>query len=347
LAAIVVIGRNEGERLRRCLAAALRQSSAVVYVDSGSNDGSPMLARSLGVDVVELDSTAPYTAARARNAGFQFLLGRMAVDAVQPAVGAVQPAVGAVQPAVGAVQFVDGDCELAEGWLQIAEAELARRPELAAVCGRRRERFPDASIFNRLCDLEWDTPSGDVASFGGDVLVRVAAFRMAGGFRPELIAGEEPELSVRLRRKGWKIVRLAAEMTLHDSNMVRFGQWWRRTLRSGHAYAEGAWLHGLEAEHHWLRKSLSIWFWGVAWPLLAAWVAWVWSLGALAMLAAYPALLLKIYFRMRRIGRGRRDALLYSAFCVLGKFPQALGQIRYHAGKLARRRSGLIEYKST
>ncbi len=262
LAPIVVIGRNEGERLRRCLLAALRQSGAVVYVDSGSNDGSAVLARSLGIEVVALDATAPYTAARARNAGFEFLVGRSA-------------------PSVDAVQFVDGDCELSAGWLQIAEAELARRPEAAAVCGRRRERFPDASILNRLCELEWDTRTGDVASFGGDALIRVAAFRAAGCFRPELIAGEEPELSLRLRREGWKIVRLAAEMTLHDSNILRFGQWWRRTLRSGHAYAEGAWLHGLEPEHHCLRQSLSIWFWGVAWPLLAAGVVSVWPLGAL------------------------------------------------------------------
>ncbi len=328
---IVVIGRNEGERLRQCLLAAIRGSGLVVYVDSGSNDGSPLLARSLGVEVVELDAASSYTAARARNAGFHFLLRRNA----------------APDSGFEMVQFVDGDCELAEGWIKRAEAELTCRPEVAAVCGRRRERFSDNSIFNRLCDLEWDTPAGEVECFGGDVLIRVSAFSSAGGFNPELIAGEEPEFSVRLRQRGWKIVRLPAEMTLHDSNMTRFSQWWRRTLRSGHAYAEGAWMHGLEPERHWLHESLSIWLWGMALPLSAAGVLCFSPRAALLMLAMYPALALKIYVRMRRLGRGNRDALLYACFCVLGKFPQALGQIRFHAGKWAGRRSRLIEYKLT
>jgi len=324
---IVVIGRNEGRHLLRSLVAALRQSCSVLYVDSGSTDGSPALAASLGVDVVELDATSPYTAARARNAGVQFLLHQ--------------------NPDLQSVQFMDGDCELSQNWLNRAESELARRPEIAAVCGRRRERFPDTSVFHKLCDLEWDTPPGDVDYFGGDVLMRVSAFRQAGGYHPELIAGEEPELSVRLRRKGWKIVRLPDEMTLHESSILRFGQWWRRTLRSGHAYAEGAWLHGLEPEHHWLRESLSIWLWGVAIPVTVAATAMVSPRAALLLAALFPALALKIYLRSRRIGRNHRDAVLYAVFCVVAKFPQALGQIRFLAGRLVGRRSRLIEYKLT
>jgi GT2 family glycosyltransferase len=325
-APIVTIGRNEGERLRRCLVAALRQSSAVVYVDSESTDGSPMLARSLGVHVLELDSDSPHTAARARNAGFDYLLGR--------------------NPNLDAVQFIDSDCELAEGWLSIAEAEMARRPEVGAVCGRRRERFLDASIFTRLCDLEWDAPMGDVEHFGGDVLIRVAAFRDTGGFNPRLLAGEDPELSVRVRQHGWTIVRLPAEMTLHDSNMTRFAQWWRRAFRAGHGYAEGYWMHGRGPEHHWLHETLSIWAWGVLLPVCALSAAWFRPVVSLVIPAAYPALLLKIYVRMRRIGRPRRDALLYAGFCVLGKFPQALGQIRFYVDRWLGRGAGRIDYKS-
>ena len=227
-----------------------------------------------------------------------------------------------------------------------AQAELEKRPDTAAICGRRRERFADASIFNKLCDLEWDSPAGDTDSFGGDALVRVSAFRQAGGFNPALIAGEEPELSVRLRQKGWKIVRIPAEMTLHDANMHHFGQWWRRSLRAGHAYAEGAWLHGLEPEHHWLHQSLSIWFWGVFLPLACAGLAFVHPAGAL-LVALYPALLWRIYLHMRRRLLTRHDALLYAGFCVLGKFPQALGQIQFHTGRWAGRRRRLIEYKVT
>jgi GT2 family glycosyltransferase len=323
---IVVIGRNEGEQLRRCICAALRESRPVVYVDSGSSDGSSGMARSHGLAVVELDSASPYTAARARNAGFQFLLGQ--------------------GTSFEAVQFVDGDCELAEGWVAQASAEMERRPEVAVVCGRRRERHAGLSIYTRLCELEWDTPAGEIEHFGGDALMRVSAFRKSGGFNPHLIAGEEPELSLRLQRDGWKIVRLPREMTLHESHMTRFDQWWRRSVRSGHAYAEGAWLHGLEPEHHWLRQSLSIWFWGVAWPLAIAGVACV-SLSYSALLALlYPVQTLIIYARTRKQGRCSGDALLYALFCVLGKFPQALGQMRFQAGIWFGRRSRLIEYKS-
>jgi len=323
-APIVVIGRNEGQRLRRCLEAALRQSDSVLYVDSASVDGSPELARSVGAEVVVLERA--HTAARARHAGFQFLLLRDAN--------------------IEAVQFVDGDCELAGGWLALAESELKRCPEIGAVCGQRRERFADASIYTRLSNLEWECPAGIVDYFGGDVLIRASAYCMAGGFNPNLIAGEDPELAVRVRQKGWTIVRLAAEMTRHDSDMMRFGQWWRRTVRSGYAYAEGSWMHGLEPEHHWLRESLSIWFWGVVLPLIAAGSALASPAGAFVILAAYPVLVFRIYLRMRRLKRTRSDALLYSAFCVLGKFPMALGQLRFHVRMWLGRRAPGIHYKS-
>jgi hypothetical protein len=68
---------------------------------------------------------------------------------------------------------------------------------------------------------------------------------------------------------------------------------------------------------------------------------------ALLLAALFPALALKIYLRSRRIGRSQRDALLYAVFCVVAKFPQALGQIRFLAGRLVGRRSRLIEYKLT
>src|SRR5207248_7579001 len=128
-------------------------------------------------------------------------------------------------------------------WLERAEQELKVRPEVAVVCGRRRERFPEGSVYNRLCDMEWDTPVGEAESCGGDAMMRVKAVRATGGYRAALIAGEEPELCLRLREAGWKVLRLDAEMTLHDAAMTRFGQWWKRAVRAGHAFAEVSWLH--------------------------------------------------------------------------------------------------------
>ena len=69
----VAIGKNEGERLRICLQSLAKQVSRLVYVDSGSSDGSVELARSVEAVVVELDPRIPFTAARARNAGVERL----------------------------------------------------------------------------------------------------------------------------------------------------------------------------------------------------------------------------------------------------------------------------------
>ena len=322
---VVVIGRNEGDRLRICLEAARPEAGTVVYVDSGSVDGSVAMARTLGVAAIELDVAVPFTAARARNEGFRRLL--------------------QLQPDVSFVQFVDGDCELVRGWLQGARREMHERPDAAVVCGRRRERFPHASIYNELCDMEWNTPLGEGVACGGDALTRVEAVRAVGGFRDALIAGEEPELCRRLRLAGWKVVRIDVEMTLHDAALTHFGQWWRRAVRAGHAFAEVSSLSKPGPLPLWLRETRSNWFWGLGLPVAAlAPAPWVGGL-SLLLLLAYPLQVWRIFRAQRRRGEQRRLALLYALFCVLGKFAQAAGQLRYHAGRLFSRPSTLIEYR--
>ncbi|MGN6724735.1 MAG: glycosyltransferase family 2 protein [Tepidisphaeraceae bacterium] len=311
---IVAIGRNEGERLRACLQAArATEAEAVVYVDSGSTDGSCDLARGLGVEVVELDLTIPFTAARARNEGFARLK-RLA-------------------PTIDAVQFLDGDCELQPGWMSQAIAALSNNAKAAVVCGRRRERFPNATLYNKLCDIEWNTPVGRAKSCGGDALFRVDAFEQVGGYNPDIIAGEEPDLCVRLRERGWEIWRIDAEMTLHDAAMTRFGQWWKRNIRAGHAYAEGNDRHGAPPECFWAKEVKSNRLWGAA-----AFVPVAWPL--------HVALALKVAHYMHH-GRGLStiDALEYGFATAIGKLPQFLGQRKYVANRRAGRREAIIEYK--
>ena len=319
----VVIGRNEGQRLLRCLRSL--EGTEVVYVDSGSTDGSQALAQGMGVEVVELDMSTPFTAARARNAGFARLCERC--------------------PQARFVMFVDGDCEVVEGWMQRAEERLLERADLAAVCGRRRERYPERSIYNALCDLEWDSPLGEARACGGDVMIRIEALKDVGGYRDDLIAGEEPEMCVRLRAAGWKIERLDAEMTLHDANMTRFSQWWQRAVRAGHAFAEGAHLHGAPPERHLVRESRRAVVYGAVVPALALGGAPL-TLGmSLSLLYAYPYTALRAYQYGRGRGWSSKSAALYSASCTIGKFPEAQGVLRFHRNRLAGRRSGIIEYK--
>jgi GT2 family glycosyltransferase len=313
--AAVAIGRNEGERLVRCLDSLRGQLDALVYVDSGSTDGSLEVARAAGAMIVELDPSRPFTAARARNAGFECLMTQVQPDYVQ---------------------FVDGDCEVQPDWIATAVSFLDSRPEIAVVCGRRRERFPGASLWNRLIDMEWDTPVGLARACGGDAMIRASALAEAEGYDPRLIAGEEPELCVRLRKAGWKVIRLDAEMTLHDAAMTKFSQWWRRTRRAGYAYAEGAAMHGAPPERHKVAETRRALLWGLGIPLtaLAGIYASPW---ALLVLAAWPLQILRLIMT----GHDPRRAV----FLTFGKLPEALGVLEYWMKRLSGRQAQLIEYK--
>src|SRR4051794_39315065 len=244
----VVIGRNEGARLDVCLRSVGRELKTFVYVDSGSIDGSVELARNLGADVVELSKDRPFTAARGRNAGVVQLR--------------------KIRPEAEFVQFIDGDCELQPGWIDTAVAVLSSNADVALVCGRRRERHPEVSAYNRLCDMEWDTPAGPTKACGGDSLARIEAFVAVEGFSEDLIAGEEPDLCFRLRKVGWSILRLDAEITLHDASMTRATQWWQSSVRSGYATAEAYRRRGKE-EPELRRQVLSnaLWALPISWPL--------------------------------------------------------------------------------
>lgn len=320
---VVVIGRNEGERLRKCLASVQRVAGRVVYVDSGSTDDSVAMALGMGLEVVELDLSTPFTAARARNAGFNRLLESA--------------------PGVSYVQFVDGDCEIIGGWLETAAAFLNEHDDIVMACGRLRERYPERSVFNLLCDIEWDTPVGASKACGGIAMVRAGAFKQVGGYRANLIAGEEPELCVRLRAAGWKVWRLDTEMALHDAAMTSLGQWWKRALRGGYAFAEGSYLHGAPPERHCVKQSRSIRFWGGMVPLATFAAILAWGPWGLTLLAIYPLQVVRLAMQSKR--SSARENWWWAVFMVMGRFPEMLGQLKYWWNRISNKTNSLIEYK--
>ena len=316
--AAVIIGRNEGERLVRSLASLVAQDLNIVYVDSGSIDASVEEARKVGAEVVTLDLSVPFTAARARMAGF----------------GLVSQAF----PNTEFVQFVDGDCEIDHGWIAAGRAALETDDTLAVVFGHQNEKFPEATVYNKLIDEEWaNAPVGPARSCGGNALMRVAALNEVGGYRTDLIAGEEPELCYRMREKGWKIHRIDAAMARHNADMTRFSQWWQRSRRAGHTYAEGVAIHGSGPERYRkpeLRRSL---LWGLAIPLAILLAALLITPWALLLVLIYPLQVLRL---------ARRLPLKTAFFLTLGKFPETHGALGYWAGRLAGiKRRKLIEYK--
>ena len=303
----VVIGRNEGERLVRCLDSLLRTGAGeIVYVDSGSTDNSLSEAEQRNTRVVRLDLLRPFTAGRARNEGFEALMGHA--------------------PRLQFVQFVDGDCEVFPEWLPSALAFMDERPDVAIVCGRRHERNPDASTYNRLCDMEWNTPIGETAACGGDSLVRATSFEEIGGFANALIAGEEPELCLRLRARGCRIWRLDAPMTLHDAAMFRFSQWWMRGVRSGFGYAQ-VWnaTRSRPEPLYWLEMRRAI-FWAGIMPVIALIIGLADPRFGLAAAGIYVVQLVRI---ATRHGAAQGQSWRYGVFALLAKFPEFQGILRY------------------
>ena len=319
--AAVVIGRNEGKRLVNCLASIRADLKYVVYVDSGSTDESAQTAQRLGASVVGLDPAKPFTAARARNEGFS--------------------AVQRLWPDIRWVQFIDGDCELDSAWLKTAIDFIRERNDVAVVCGRRRERYPMASVYNRICDLEWDTPTGETSACGGDALMRVEAFAGVRGFNPQVTAGEEPELCLRLRTNGWKVWRLDAEMTRHDAAMTRFGQWWLRAVRTGYGMTEVLDLYKYSRSaiwwHQWIRSIL----WGALLPVVIAAGALIHPAMLLATLI-YPLQVSRIAIRR---GPASSFSWAYGLLMTLSRFAEVQGIIRYNWRRLHRGPIALIEYK--
>jgi len=325
LVGAVVIGRNEGERLKRCLASVLAQLETVVYVDSGSHDGSAEYAASLGVEVVSLDLSTPFSAGRARNEGFSQLMKR--------------------DDPPDYVQFIDGDCELCSGWIADGRAFLETDDAYAVVSGRVKERHPEASVYNWLCDVEWTGTQGEARSCGGIFLIRAAAFSGIEGFNTDMVAGEEPEMCCRLRQAGWRLYTLARDMTLHDAAMVRFSQWWKRSIRSGLAYAHGWYLHRKDENPHHLRQNQRILVWAFLLPLVLLALALLLGPWAFGGLLIYPAQAARQYLKMARVFRNPRRTLQYAVFNTIEKIPQFGGQVLFVRRHLLSGKLRIIEYK--
>lgn len=325
----VLIGRNEGDRLKACVRS-LPPGAPAVYVDSASTDESVAFAKAHGVVVVDLDMSRPFTAARARNEGLARLT--------------------KARPDLAYVQFVDGDCEVVEGWCETAAAALDADERLAIVCGRRLEKYPDASLYNALCHVEWNTPVGEAKACGGDAMMKIAALNAIGAFDPTMNAHEEPEMCTRMREAGHRIARLDADMTRHDAAMTRFSQFWRRHVRAGYGFAQADRKYRdthkadpasqrTNAAEGLIRRTV---LWGIAIPVAVLVAAAVYWPMALLVALLYPFQILR-----RFVSLEPRDtfALQRSVFEMISKFAEARGFFTFYSDYLRSRQRNAITYK--
>jgi GT2 family glycosyltransferase len=323
----VVIGRNEGDRLRACLMSVIPQVARTIYVDSGSTDGSISVAAQLGADTVELCADLPFTAARARNEGWKRL--------------------SQVMSNAQYVQFVDGDCKLNEGWIALGVATLSSNDQAAIVVGKLLETMPNRNVYHRLAAMEWDAPLGIIQNCGGIAFVRVSALQQVNGYDETVIAAEDDELCIRLRLHNWTILRIASEMATHDIRMATFRQWWRRAMRAGHGFAQVFALHGGPPMFYFRRELYRTILWGGVLPILALALAIpTIGLSIVAAIALYGASLLRTYLGRRSKGSSLYDAMVYAIFATISKFPATLGVLAFLKRRYCRQPMRLIEHKS-
>jgi glycosyltransferase involved in cell wall biosynthesis len=323
---VVIIGRNEGSRLIRSLESLTPQSNAIVYVDSGSTDDSVSQAGARRVHVVQMDLSKPFTASRARNAGFEALMEKW--------------------PHVSKVQFVDGDCQILPGWLADASAALDAEPNRVAVCGWGREIHPEHSIYNRICQVEWRMGSaGEVAAFGGLVMIRADAFKAVDGFDADVVAAEDDELAFRLRANGGTIFKLDRDCFAHDANILRFSQWWRRAQRGGYAYAQVSSMHGSGPEKKFVKEVQRTKLWGIVAPALAIAAAPFTRGLSLGVFARYPIAMARAAQTARRRGNTWPDSVAWGVSCGLAVFPQAVGARQFARNQRLGQTHQMIEYK--
>lgn len=316
---VVIIGRNEGVLLRRSLGSVDERVGTVVYVDSASTDDSVAIVRREFPDavVVELTTDRPMSPARGRNEGYAALVEHM--------------------PKLRHVQFIDGDCELHPDWLSVAAQHLEDNPRVGVVAGRLRERERERNPYHRLADMEWDQPPGEVEDTGGIMMVRAEAWEAAGGQNADMPAAEEREFCLRVSAAGYSIVRLADDMANHDIDMAQLQEWWTRSVRMGHAYAQGLWIH---RDSYHARRVFSLLAYGAVLPGVAVGGALP-SLGlSLWLLGGYPRLWMKIEKDRRSRGDRVDDARLYATANVVNKIAGALGVATFLAKTLRQGRGG-------
>ena len=324
---VVVIGRNEGARLQRCLQSVQQAhwgqtQHEVIYVDSHSSDSSVANAQALGAQVIVLDDASP-CAAKARNLGWQAARGAY-------------------------VLFLDGDTELHPEFVRRALSTLVD-PKLCAVWGHRRELRPQQSIYTKLLDLDWVYPTGRTLYFGGDVLVRRAALTQVDGFDPSLKAGEEPELCARLRAAGWEIEHIDAPMTRHDLAVTSLRAYWLRAYRSGIAYAEVAQRMRVRGDGLWQHEARRDFRHGLlfmAAPLLLSLALWTAPALALAMLALAFVYLARTALRCAWKAPGQwMLCAQYAVHVHLQKIPALFGQLKWRQAARQHAEIALVDYK--
>jgi GT2 family glycosyltransferase len=303
----VVIGRNTARTLRSCLQSLKQERSGyikeITYVDGGSKDESIAFAKAIeGIKIIEHTVEKP-TPGKQRNAGWK-------------------------SAGTEWIHFFDGDTTVDKNW--ISEAVKNIDSKTAAIFGWRKEVYPRKNYFHFIADLEWTEPKSEATFFGGDVLIRKTVLEETGGYDESLTAGEDPELSARIRSKGWKIKGVDTLMCYHDINMAHFRQYFARSARSGYAYAEVGMKMLKASKKTWFFKTVKISVKAVLFFSLVIYA--IFSGHLIGMLLAFGVLfspLTKTLSFKEKFNISFKEALAYGFHCSIIAIPHFFGITAY------------------
>jgi len=324
----VLIGVNCSKTLSRCIDSVFasdypKENIYLYYVDGGSTDRSIDVAKGYeSVTVIALNPEYP-TPGLGRNHGWKKGSSKF-------------------------VHFLDSDTILNPDWLKIA-VKAMNEEQIGAVMGLRKEMHPEHSIYNWIGNIEWNGPIGESSCFGGDVLVRRRVLEKMNGYDELLVGGEDPELSRRIIRAGWKIIRLDALMTQHDLAMKTARQYLARAFRSGYGFAA---VRKREAE-----AGSDFWKYEFQKIVIKGGIFFICLISSLLILLSYPSLttlalalltvtpgtaillnprLFKVKKFMLENKLNKKEARIYAWHCSLVVIPQLFGLLRFYVGIITR-----------
>lgn len=200
MVSVIIVTRNEESHIKECVESILESLAPyrgeVVLVDSSSEDKTVEVAAHFPVKILQLRRDWVHSASAGFHVGFKNCRGDY-------------------------VCFIGGDMKLNPRWLPEALAVL-RNEAVAGVSGLVLNKFDEnggSEIIRRRISFGFDNMTlGDVDVLGGPAMFRRTVLEKVGSYHPFLKAGEEAELSSRIRSLGYRLIRLEVEMVEHHDS---------------------------------------------------------------------------------------------------------------------------------
>lgn len=200
LISIIIITRNEEKNIAACIESVLRacktlEKTEVILVDSASSDSTIKIAAQYPIKIIQISPLSHLSASAGRHTGFMHAKGKF-------------------------IQFVDGDMTLYDNWFECS-LKYFNDEKIAGITGLTINSF-DVNK-NQNMEEEKNTKilkNHETNILFGAALYKYEVLKKIGGYNPYLFGNEEAELSFRIRRAGYKLLKLPEKMAIHHGRKI-------------------------------------------------------------------------------------------------------------------------------